>query len=157
MFNSIQMPRAGEPLRASWASNLAARVNELCTASAPGMLQREGLTGTGAAPIRTNLRRRLLAAGGAQTLRAFDMEGGKVVRCRAHAPVKMYTCADYAVSGYNTIYAHLTRSSNTYTLTVNQTSSDESATHAQFVLWEYDLNLKEWVDYRPTIFPVFAL
>lgn len=43
-------------MRAAWGARLADRVNELCSATSPGMLVREGLGGTGAEPIPKSRR-----------------------------------------------------------------------------------------------------
>lgn len=43
-------------MRAAWGARLVDRVNELCAATSPGMLAREGLGGTGTEPIPTSRR-----------------------------------------------------------------------------------------------------
>lgn len=51
MFETVESPKTGQPLRAAWATKMANRVNELCTAVSPGMLIRDGVGGFGAEPI----------------------------------------------------------------------------------------------------------
>lgn len=56
MFETIERPSVGKPMRAAWGARLADRVNELCAATSPGMLVREGLGGSGAEPIPQSRR-----------------------------------------------------------------------------------------------------
>lgn len=56
MFETIERPSVGKPMRAAWGTRLADRVNELGAATSPGMLAREGLGFCGAEPIPTSRR-----------------------------------------------------------------------------------------------------
>lgn len=88
---------------------------------------------------------------------SFDIEGGYVVRCRIFAPIAEVTCSDYAINtSGGDIYVHLDRSTNGYTLSVDQTSRQNSATHAQWRLYAYSDGAPT-LDLRPRILPVFEL
>lgn len=87
----------------------------------------------------------------------FDIENGYVVRCRIFAPIAEATCSDYAINtSGGDIYVHLDRSTNGYALSVDQTSRQNSATHAQWRLYAYS-NGAPTLDLRPRILPVFEL
>lgn len=58
MFEKIPVPVKGQPARASWGAGITNRVNELCSMVPSRGLARDGLTGTGFAPLPANLRDR---------------------------------------------------------------------------------------------------
>lgn len=72
MFETIERPSAGNPMRAAWGARLVDRVNELCAATSPGMLAREGLGGTGAEP--TPASRRVRRSSAASDLGCFAIK-----------------------------------------------------------------------------------
>lgn len=87
----------------------------------------------------------------------FDIVGGKVVRCEIYCPDDLATCDDYTiVNPISDIYLHIDRSTGGYTITVNQTSRANTATHLQYRLYRYVNGALE-CDQRPKIAPVFAL
>lgn len=79
----------------------------------------------------------------------------KVVRCFIPCPVAIVTAADYTIAGDDPIYLHIDRSSTSYAATVNQTSRANSATHAQFKLYELEDGTPT-LDCRPTALPLLA-
>lgn len=52
----IPVPTKGEKLRATWGTQVANRVNELCAMAPAGVLHREGFGGIGDQPLPQNLR-----------------------------------------------------------------------------------------------------
>ena len=123
---------------------------------------------TGAKRVKQFIDSAVVLGGGssapASTPQPFDIEGGKVVRCEIPAPIERLSCADYTiVAASGNIYAHVDRSSSgsgsgsTYTLTVDQTSRANSATHAQWVLYYKDVNGDVTCDCRPKILSLYDL
>lgn len=81
----------------------------------------------------------------------------KVVNCKIPCPIEVITCNDYTISGTNEIYIHVDLSGGRYNLTVNQTSRNNTATHAQFKIYEFDDETGEVnLDLRPMALPLFA-
>ena len=58
MRPQIPVPSKGQPLRATWGTQVANRVNELCAMAPSGILHREGFGGVGDQPLPMNLRDR---------------------------------------------------------------------------------------------------
>ena len=61
MFEKIPVPVKGQPALASWGAGITNRVNELCSMVPSGGLARDGVTGTGFAPLPANKRDRKAA------------------------------------------------------------------------------------------------
>ena len=62
MFEKIPAPVKGQPARASWGAGVSSRLNELCAMAPARGLARDGLTGTGFAPLPENRRNRAPSA-----------------------------------------------------------------------------------------------
>lgn len=64
MAGTIQSPVKGQPMRASWGAAVAAAVNSTLPMGAAGLLARQGVAGTGFAPLPSNIRDRRITAPG---------------------------------------------------------------------------------------------
>lgn len=58
MAGPIQSPVKGQPMRASWGAAVSSAVNSLLPMGSDGLLARQGVAGTGFAPLPANLRDR---------------------------------------------------------------------------------------------------
>ena len=87
----------------------------------------------------------------------FDIVDGKVVNCTIPCPIETKSAAEYEISGSDPVFLHVNLSGGNYVLTVDQTPSAQSASHAQFKLYEFDGDGKVTLDCRPKVIPVFAL
>lgn len=87
----------------------------------------------------------------------FDIDGDKVVRCNIPAPEAILTCGDYTINPQlGDIYVHVDRQTNGYVLSVDQASRNSSATHAQWLLYNY-AGGNITCDCRPKVLPLFDL
>ena len=87
----------------------------------------------------------------------FDIDGDKVVRCNIPAPEAILTCGDYTINPQlGDIYVHVDRQTNGYVLSVDQASRISSATHAQWLLYNY-VGGNITCDCRPKVLPLFDL
>ncbi len=62
MTGTIQSPIKGQPMRASWGAAVSSAVNSLMPMGSDGLLARQGVAGTGFAPLPQNLRDRVPSA-----------------------------------------------------------------------------------------------
>lgn len=62
MTGPIQSPIKGQPMRASWGAAVSSAVNSLLPMGSDGLLARQGVAGTGFAPLPANLRDRRAAS-----------------------------------------------------------------------------------------------
>lgn len=98
-----------------------------------------------------------LGGGGEGHPEPFDIDGDKVVRCNIPAPEAILTCGDYTINPQlGDIYVHVDRQTNGYVLSVDQASRNSSATHAQWLLYNY-AGGNITCDCRPKVLPLFDL
>jgi len=93
--------------------------------------------------------------------RPFNISDGKICNCRISAPDTVLTCGDYTIDeDGGDIYVHVDRTDSSggssYALSVDQTSRNPSATHAQWTLYKY-VDGEATLDCRPGVLPVFSL
>ena len=94
-------------------------------------------------------------------IRPFNISDGKICNCRISAPDAVLTCGDYTIDeDGGDIYVHVDRTDSSggssYALSVDQTSRNPSATHAQWTLYKY-VDGAATLDCRPGVLPVFSL
>ena len=94
-------------------------------------------------------------------IRPFNISDGKICNCRISAPDAVLMCGDYTIDeDGGDIYVHVDRTDSSggssYALSVDQTSRNPSATHAQWTLYKYDDGAAT-LDCRPGVLPVFSL
>lgn len=91
----------------------------------------------------------------------FDIENGKVVRWRVYtADYLLTSMSEHTISGTGSVYLHITKNSSgsDYSMTVNQTSQNNTDTHVQFKLYDFDSGGKVSCDYRPVgVLPLYKL
>ena len=102
-----------------------------------------------------------LGSGEGGLIRPFNISGGKVCNCRIYAPDTELTCGDYTIdTTKGNIYVHVDRTDSSagssYALSVDQTSRNPSAAHAQWTLYKY-VGGEATLDCRPGVLPVFSL
>lgn len=103
--------------------------------------------------------------GGGETItlpkKPFDFVNGYVEGGSIPCPVAYLSANGHTITEQTTVvYLHIDLStgsaSSSYVLTINETSRANSATHAQYKLYEIT-NGKVTLDCRPTVIPVLAL
>lgn len=108
--------------------------------------------------VRQSVMSALVASGGSSCPpRPFDFKDGEVAAGDIPCPAERYHADAYTITKQTTsVYLHVNFSGNNYVLTINETSQAQSATHAQFKLYDIT-NGVVTLDCRPSVIPALAI